>query len=363
MATNTGRPRRFDLRTTIPLAAETLVSLARQPKRSWIVPALTLFTGVALAAVMLELIFSPGSASALGFKGKLRSRLLADYAQDPIVARIHELRLTIVEDVLGMDEGDGSGPSAIALLLKDPVPTATPKATSPTSPVGDPSASPVPTDALTTETPLPGPSSTPPPPTAAAAAGYCDKLSITDMWIHSDDEVRARVRNTSSKHAYLTDTVFEWPHVPTPTYVDWFKFGKTKYYDDPNDWSSPTTFSGSSVRIKSGKTEIWKVDFDDAPDEGIYGSFTVTLTFDVSGLATCTMSRSTYKDIPASALPTAEPSATPDPTNTPEPSPTETAAPTNTPDVTATPYETAIPTETRTPEPPTPEPPTPTPGG
>ena len=362
MATNSERPRRFDLRTTIPLATETLVSLARQPKRSWIVPALTLFTGVALAAVMLELIFSPGSASALGFKGELRSRLLADYAEDPIAARIHQLRLTIVEDVLGMDEENGSIPSAIALLMKDPVPTATPKAASPTSPVEDPSASPVPTDALTTETPLPGPSSTPLPPTPDAV-GYCDDLSITDMWIHSDDEVRAKVRNKGSKHAYLTNTVFEWPHVPESAYVDWFKFGKPKYYDDPNDWSSPSTFSGSSVRIKSGRTETWKVDFDDEPDEGIYGSFTVTLTFNVSGLATCTMSRTTFKDIPASAPPTAEPSDTPAPTDTPEPSPTETAAPTSTPGVTATPSETANPTEAPTAEPPSPEPPTPTPGG
>ena len=365
MATNTGRPRRFDLRATIPLATETLVRLAKQPKRSWIIPALTLIAGVALAAVMLELIFSPNSASALGFKGELRSRLLADYAEDPIVARIHELRLTIVEDVLGMDEGDGSGASAIALLMKDPVPTATPKAASPTSPVEDPSASPVPTDDAVenpSETPSPAPSNTPVPPTAAAVAGYCDKLSITSMKVDGDDDVEARVRNSGSKDVYLIETVFEWPDVPDPAYVDWFKFDGDKYYNS-NDGNSPTVSTDDYEKLRKHKTKTrkWEVDFDNQADEGIYGSFSLTLTFDVPGQdGHCSLSRSTFKAHPA---PSPEPTDPPAPTDTPEPSPTETAAPTNTPDVTATPSETAIPSETPTSEPPTPETPTPTPGG
>ncbi|MCZ6529796.1 MAG: hypothetical protein O6949_05625 [Chloroflexi bacterium] len=353
MATNSEHPRRFDLRTTIPLATETLVSLARQPKRSWIIPALTLFTGVALAAVMLEMIFSPGSASALGFKGELRSRLLADYAEDPVVARIHELRLTIVEAVLGMDEGDGSGPSVIALLLKEPVPTATHKATAiqTSTPVLSlsPSASSEPTVVITAS-PLPGPSSTPPTPTLVAMGGSCDDLSITRMWVRpDDDQVRADVHNSGSKSAAIVHTVLEWPHVPDPAYVDYFKFGK-KYHDDLEDHQSPTVSSKRSRPVKSGKTETWRADFDHFPDGGIYGSFTVTLTFEISGLGTCTLSASTFKDFPSSM---------PEPTDTPEPTP----VPTGTPAATSTPMDTPTPVDTPTPESPTPEPPTPTPGG
>ncbi len=346
MATNTGRPRRFDLRETIPLATETLVRLAKHPKRSWIIPALTLVTGVALAAVMLELIFSPGSASALGFKGELRSRLLADYAEDPIVARIHELRLTIVEDVLGLDGGGGSGPSAIALLLQEPVPTATPKATviQTSTPVLSlsPAASSEPT-IVVTASPLPGPSSTPPTPTAMAMGGPCDDLSITSMWVESDDDrVQARVFNSGSKSASIVHTVFEWPNVPDPAYVDYFKFDK-KYHDDLEDHQSPTVSSERSRPVKSGKTETWKADFDDYPDEGIYGSFTVTLTFDISGLGTCTLSKSTFKDFPP---PTPAPTETAGPTDTPEPT---LAVPTDIPVATATLSPTVLPTETPTP--------------
>ncbi|MFV1858069.1 MAG: hypothetical protein ACC647_01825 [Anaerolineales bacterium] len=368
MATNSERPRRFDLRTTIPLATETLVSLARQPKRSWIIPTLTLITGIAFGVLMLELLVFPGPVTALAFEGELRSRLSANYGADPVVAKLHELRLTIVEDVLGMDEGDGSGPPAIAMLLQDPVPSATPKATntqpvaaSPTSAPSDPSATSALTDAAVltaTSTPLSAPSKTPVPTTVAAAASeYCDALSITGMWVNSGDEVRARVKNSGSYHAYLTGTLFEWPDVPGSTYVDWFRFDNRKYFSS-DDWSSPTSSSGSRVRIKRGKTETWRVDFDDEPDEGIYGSFAVTLRFDVSGKATCDLNASTFKDIPAMPVPTPEPTDPPAPTDTPEPIPTETAAPTNTPGVAATASETAIPTETPTSVPPTTEPPT-----
>ena len=375
MATNSERPRRFDLRTTIPLATETLVNLAKQPKKSWVVPALTLITGIAFMVLMLELLVFPGPVSALAFEGGLRSRLSANYGADPVVARIHELRLTIVEDVLGIDEGNGSDPAAVALLLQDPVPTATPKPATPTfTPLaGEPTttyapteaaldltALPAPTDAVAeltaspgpvaTHTDLPAPSETPIPPTElpVTVPDYCDDLSITSMWIHSDDEVRARVKNSGSLHAYLTGTLFEWPDVPNPAFVDWFRFDNKKYFSS-DDWSSPTTSSGSDVRIKKGKTETWRVDFDDEPDEGVYGSFNVTLRFDVSGMATCYVSGGTYRDIPG---PTSTPE--PIPTDTPEPIPTDTPLPAT---------DTPLPAPTNTPVPPTdtPVPPTDTP--
>ena len=171
--------------------------------------------------LMLELLAFPGPPSP-------RSPLRANSDRgcqpiteaDPIAARIHELRLTIVEDVLGFGEGDGSEAPAIALLMQDPVPTATPKASSISSPTSQPSASPVPTDTPTdipAETALPAPSNTPPP----VISGYCENLSISGMEVSGDD-VKAKVHNSGSKDVYLIKTVFEWPDVPEPAYVDYF---------------------------------------------------------------------------------------------------------------------------------------------
>ena len=151
------------------------------------------------------------------------------------------------------------------------------------------------------------------------------------MWVYSDDEVRAKVKNSGSHHAYLTGTIFEWPDVPGPTYIDWFKFDKKKYFN-LDDWTSPTTSSGSDVRVKKGHTETWRVEFDDEPDEGIYGFFAVRL--------------STFVDIPATPAPSPGPTDPPAPTNTVEP--TETSAATPTPDATLTAVATA---GTSTPEP------------
>jgi len=293
----------------------------------------------------------------LGFKGELRSRLLADYAEDPLAVRIHELRLTIVQDVLGMDDGDGSEFSVIALLMNDPVPTATPKKTAIHTVTAAPSPSPGANSELTAvanASSMPVPSSTPAPPTPMAMGGPCDGLSITSMKVDGDD-VEARVRNNGSYNVYLVNTVFEWPDVPAPAYVDYFKLhgieGDDKYYT-LDDWNSPTISTGDYERLRKGKTEDWKVDFDDEPGGKIFGSFFLTLTFDVPGHeAHCSLSRSTFKAPPAST-PEATDSPVPTqpaPTETPQPIPTDTpeAAPTETVAPTATP----APAETSTPEP------------
>ena len=326
--------------------------MARQPKRSWVIPALTLITGFAFMILMLELLVFPGPVAALAFEGKLRSRLSANYGVDPIAARIHELRLTIVEDVLGFDDGGGSEAPAIALLMQDPVPTATPKATSRSSPTSQPSASPVPTDTPTEiliETASPVPSNTPPPPTSIAVVGYCDKLSIFSMKVKGH-HVEAKVRNSGSSDVYLIETVFEWPDVPDPAYVEYFELkgikGDDKYYNS-NDWNSPTISTGDYEKLRKGRTERWKVEFDDVPGGKIYGSFFLTLTFDVPGQgAHCSVSGGTFKappaptDLPATPE-TPEPvsSGTPEPTptdmaptDTPEPAPTDTPEPTETPE-------------------------------
>jgi hypothetical protein len=365
LATNTERGTPFDLRTTIPLAKATLVSLARKPKRSWLIPFLTIITGVIFATMMLELMFSPGPLSALAFEGELRSKLYANYGADPLGAKIHELRLTIMDEVLrgGSDQGSGSAPRDP--ILSDPVPTATPADQQDQTPTTEPptavaltatdTSMVVPT-ATAPNTPFPTPvplstgsptavpsvlpSNTPNPtavPTTAAALN-CSKLSIVSFSIDGDDKLRAEVRNQASVKAFLTDTMLDWPDVPPPAFVDYFEFDGSKYYNG-NDYSSGTAVSGSSRQLSAGKTRTWQTDFDDEPGVGIYGYFGLTLVFDFPGQGSCTLNGSTFKSPPA----------TPVPSPTPVP-PTETApAPTGTPVLTETPASTPAPSETPTP--------------
>lgn len=344
MATNSERRTPFDLRTTIPLAKATLVSLARKPKRSWLVPFLTLITGITFATLMLELMFSPGPFSALAFEGELRSKLFADYGADPLGAKIHELRLTIMDEVLGGGSDQDSRSSSGASKLSDPVPTATPAeqseatATSETLATVEPTAiGPAATStvlaaptATASSTPIP----TPVPPTPVVS--LCSKLSIISFSIDGSDKLKASVRNDASVKAFLTDTILEWPNVPPPAYVDWFEFDGNRYYDG-DDYNSPTSKTGTSRQLSAGKTRTWEADWDDEPAEGIYGSFGLTLIFNFPGQGSCTLSSSTFKDPPATPgpsptlLPPTEtapaPTATPLPTENPAATPTATPLP------------------------------------
>jgi hypothetical protein len=146
------------------------------------------------------------------------------------------------------------------------------------------------------------------------------------------DDVEAKVRNSRPKDVYLIETVFEWPDVPEPAYVDWFEFRGDRYYSG-DDGDSPTVSTGDNERLRSGKEWKWEVDFDDEPGGKIFGSFFLTLTFDVPGYdAHCSLSRSTFKEPP-----------------TPTPEPTDTAMPTLTPTASSTPTPTSTPTQTHTP--------------
>jgi hypothetical protein len=352
LATDSERRTPFDLRATIPLAKTTLISLARRPKRSWLIPFLTLFTGILLATMMLELLFAPGPLSALAFEGELRSRLLADYSADPLGIRIQGLRLTIMDEVLsgGGESGSGSGSESARLMA--PVPTATPAETQePTAtsevtaeatpiPVSATDTPAVPIPATATDTPLPAPAPTNPP------GSLCDKLSIVSFGIHGDDKLRADVRNQAAIKAYLKDTTVEWPAVPPPAYVDWFEFNGNRYYSG-NDFDSPTSKSGTSRELNAGKTWRWEADWDDLPAEGLYGSFHLTLVFKIA-TEFCTLDAGTFRSPPATPVPTGAPTDTPLPatatetslppteaalpaTVTPTPSPTETATITPTP--------------------------------
>lgn len=346
MATNTERRTPFDLRTTIPLAKTTLLSLARRPKRTWLIPFLTIVTGVTFATMMLELMFSPGPLSALAFEGELRSKLVANYGADPLGAKIHELRLTIMDEVLSGGNDQNRGRASADSGLSDPVPTATEAAQQDQTPTTEPST----VVALTaTDTPIAAPSatasntpfSTPVPPTPAGS--LCSKLTLLSFSVDGDDKLNASVRNDSSIDAFLKSTTLDWPNVPSPAYVDWFELsgpGDDRYYNG-NDNSSPTSKSGTNRRLDDWSTQTWEADFDDQPDEGIYGSFGLTLVFNISA-EFCTLSGSTYKDPPATPVPTAAPTDTPEPATATLPAPTETPLPpTETP--------TGVPTETPTP--------------
>ena len=334
MATNTERRTPFDLRTTIPLAKQTLISLARKPKRSWLIPFLTLITGVVFATMMLELMFSPGPLSALAFEGELRSQLFADYGADPLGAKIHELRLTIMDEVLGGGNDQNSGRAPADPGLSDPVPTATAAEQLDQTPTTELRTGVPPT---ATNTPAAVPTATlsntplPTPVPAAPAVSICSKLSIVSFSIDGDDKLHASVRNEASVKAFLTDTTLDWPNVPPPAFVDEFKFDGSKYYNG-NDDSSPTVVSGSSKQLSAGKTRTWEADFDDEPGEGIYGTFGLTLVFNFPGQGSCTLSSSTFKDPPATPVPS--PTLPPPtetaavPTETPAPTPTSTETPT-----------------------------------
>ena len=355
LATNSERRTPFDLRTTIPLAKQTLVSLARKPKRSWLIPFLTLITGVTFALMMLELMFSPGPFSALAFQGELRSKLIANYGADPLGAKIHELRLTIMDEVLSGGKDQSSGQPAADPKLSDPVPTATPAGQAEATLTGEPSATLEPT-AITpaaTSTPLVAPTATAsgtPAPTAVPptpAASICSKLSIVALWIDGSDRLKADVRNTASVKAFLTDTTMDWPNVPPPAYVDWFEFDGSRYYNG-DDSNSPTSMGGTSRQLSAGKTRTWEADWDDEPGEGIYGSFGLTLIFNFPGQGSCTLSSSTFKAPPATPVPSALPSSTALPPTATSPAPTGTPVLTATPTSTPTPSQTPGPTPTPT---------------
>jgi hypothetical protein len=295
--------------------------------------------------VLAALHLTSAAASPLEFPFNLQSGLEADYQADPLGARIYELRLSIVQG-LGAGGGDPQSapiPDSLKEMMSQPVPSATPRpATSVPSevstqastqlPTQEPTATPAVTSGptgLPTDNPVASQQPTTTPTTGAAAmAGLlpeCSNLSITGVWISNGEQIRASVRNNNQSRAYLTNTLFEWPDVPSPAYVDWMDFN-TRYYND-NDYSSPTTAGGTWLSIHSTTTRIWSADFDDEPAEGLYGGFKVILTFEYPGWGSCVVESFTYRVQP----PTLTPSLTKTPTLTRTPTPTRTPTKTDTP--------------------------------
>jgi len=351
--------------------------LSRKPLRSNLLGGLLAFLFLLGVWVLAALHLTSAAASPLAFPFNLQSGLEADYQADPLGARIYELRLSIVQG-LGAGGGDPQSvpiPDSLKEMMSQPVPSATPRPATPVpseestqvstgSPTGIPTATYAPTAAPTETPPVLVPSQTATTGAAAMAGPQpeCSMLSITGMWIHNEDQVRAWVRNNNQNRAYLTHTVFEWPDVPSPAYVDWMDFN-SRYYNN-NDYSSPTTADGTWLSLNKTSTRTWSADLDDEPAEGLYGGFKVILTFEYPGWGSCVIEGFTYRAQP----PTLTPSLTKTPTltRTPTPTKTNTAGPapsaTDTPVTpTGVPSETPSPTNTETPVPTDTEAPAPSP--
>ncbi len=212
-----------------------------------------------------------------------------------------------------------AGPTPTPTNTATPTSTATPTITS------TPSRTPTPSN---TPTPTPTPD--------------CGDIYIDTMWVSGGDEVRARVRNRNYALAYLISTSFDWTKHASE-YVNWFRFF-TRYWNG-NDSNPPTGPISSHVGFPGRDDENWRADFTSPPPGGIWGDFSVTLTFDYPGWGQCVISGGFYEPRPPTPTPTVY--QTPRPTRTPQP-------PTNTP---------SGPWPTNTPRPPTntPRPPTNTP--
>ena len=357
--------------------------MSRKPLRSSLLGGLLAFLFLIGVWIFAALHLTSAAASPLEFPFNLQSGLAADYQADPLGARIYELRLSIVQG-LGAGGGDPQSvpiPDSLKEMMSQPVPSATPRPATPEPsevplqestelPTQVPSAT-QDTTSVPTGLPTNAPSASLQPsltPTTGAAAmaeplPECSRLSITGVWIYNGDQVRASVRNNNPGRAYLTHTVFEWPDVPAPAYVDWMDFN-TRYYGQ-DDYSSPTTSDGTWLSINRTSTRTWSADLDDEPAEGLYGGFRVILTFEYPGSGSCVIEGYTYKAQPPTLTPSL--TKTPSPTRTPTPSSTNTptgvapsatwtdtaVAPTEVPSATpsATDTETPVPTDTETPVP------------
>jgi len=357
--------------------------LSRKPLRSSVLGGLLAFLFLLSVWVFAALHLTSAAASPLEFPFNLQSGLDADYQADPLGARIYELRLSIVQG-LGAGGGDpqsASIPDSLKEMMSQPVPSATPRpATLEPSEVPTQASTQMPTQLPTatqdtTSVPTGLPTNTPaaslqPSPTSTTGAAAmadplpeCSKLSITGVWIYNGEQVRALVRNNNQTRAYLTQTLFEWPDVPSPAYVDWMDFNSRYYNQD--DYSSPTISGGTWLSISRTSTRTWSADLDDEPAEGLYGDFKVTLTFEYPGWGSCVIEGYTYKAQPPTPAPspTKTPTRTPTPSNTntptlPAPSATWTETPVTPTDV---PSDTPSPTDTETPVPTDTETPVPSP--
>jgi hypothetical protein len=205
-----------------------------------------------------------------------------------------------------------------------------------------PSNTPTPSD-----TPTPSPTSTNTLTPTPTATPDCSDIYIQSMWISGDD-VRADVNNDNDATAYLTNTHLSWSELSASMEVNTFTWAGSVYATLGDD-SSPTSYGGTFLPIAGHTDEEWRVDFSGEPYEPIWGTYTLTLTFEFPGSVTCTKSRTISAAQPPS--PTVSPTRTPSRTPTIGPTPTPTRTRTRTPTPTTGPPPTLTPTRTQTPIP------------
>jgi hypothetical protein len=161
------------------------------------------------------------------------------------------------------------------------------------------------------------------------------------------DDVRADVNNDNDATAFLTNTHLTWSELNSSMEVNTLTWAGS-VYAELDDSSSPSSYGGTFLPITGHTDEEWRVDFDGEPYEPIWGTYTLSLTFEFPGSITCTKSRTVSAAQPPS--PTASRTATIGPTLTP--SRTRTRTPTST----TGPPPTTAPTKTKTPVPTDPPP-------
>jgi len=231
-----------------------------------------------------------------------------------------------------------------------------------------------PTPIPPTDTPTPIPPTDTPTPTATRTltptststptvtpAPSCSNITVGSATV-SGDEVRVNVSNGNVAPTYLTNAEISWTLQLTPTFgVNYFDF--ISQYAGFNgfpggvDSSSPASAT-SNVQLNGGAiNERWTADFNNQPYTPIWGTYTVTLTFDFNPASgtqapSCPFTRQVTRAQPPSPTVTSTPTRTLTPTRTNTAgaaTATRTPTKTNTPGgATSTPTRTPSQTPTRT---------------
>jgi hypothetical protein len=242
-------------------------------------------------------------------------------------------------------------------FVTPPTPTNTPLPTDTNTPVPTPTDTPT---ATATDTPTPTLTSTPSATPTTTPTPSCSLITVATATI-SGDEVRVNVSNGNVAATYLTNADISWTLQLTPTFgVNWFDFisqyqGFSGFPGGVDSASSAS--STSNVQLDGGAVnERWTADFNNMPYQPIWGTYTVTLTFDFNPASgtqapSCPFTRSVTRSQPPSPTVTLTPTRTRTPTRTNTPggaTATRTPTRTNTPGA-ATSTATRTPTRTNTP--------------
>ncbi|MFN8411922.1 MAG: TadE/TadG family type IV pilus assembly protein [Anaerolineales bacterium] len=238
-------------------------------------------------------------------------------------------------------------PSATFTPSNTPSPTATFTPTSTPTKTYTPTNTPTKTNTAT-------PSSTPTNTTTPTSTPVpsCSNIFVSSAVITGSDKFDVTVRNNNVAPAYLTDADLTWPNVNSENYkFNYIQFNGSgnRYYDPNPDLStSPVLTSAPSIQLTgNGSTAVLRSDFQSPT--ALYGTFSVTMTFNFPNWGDCTFTGSITINTPTpTSTATATRTPTPiTPSNTPSPTYTPTRTPT--PTITNTPTRTPTPTITLTP--------------